>query len=93
MIGTHANYRYPFLPQSKRPGLMPKADVESDSFRFKSVSVKRFRKGTYSISFDRSTFCAYKFRVDLFTRGPLQEKDSNGLSFNHAMFRRLSIHA
>jgi hypothetical protein len=78
MIGTHANYRYPFLPQSKRPGLMSKADVESDSFRFKSGSVKRFRKGTYSISFDRSTFCAYKFRVDLFNRGTVSRKGFQG---------------
>jgi hypothetical protein len=73
---------------------MSKANVEK-AIRFtpSRFSAKRFKRETFSISFDRSTFCAYKFRVIFSFAGPFQEKDPKGLRFNHSMFRRLLIHA
>jgi hypothetical protein len=55
----------------------PMSEANVKAIRFTSAgSAKRSRREISLIAFDRSPFCAYKFRVDLFTRGPLQEKDS-----------------
>jgi len=41
------------------------------------VSLKRFKRETFSISFDRSAFCAYKVRVDPFqSPSVFKERDS-----------------
>jgi hypothetical protein len=73
---------------------MSRANVESDSFHFKSVFHKTFQNRDIFIFFDRSAFCAYKFRVYPFSLADrFKKKDSKDLSFNHSMFWRLLIHA
>src|SRR5882762_3989316 len=58
--------------------MLSTASIESEPFASRPFLIKRFRKETFSISFDRSTFCAYKFRVDLFIRGTVSRKGPQG---------------